>query len=296
MSLRRLVLTYQRFLRKRLETVEVQVFGMIISWVARLFKNHYRLELNKNCLVCERTINPLSYNNATVTSISHPIFPPYHVFQATSAHPLHIPINHSTSNVSRPSISWTWRGSFQSKEELNEQNNLINLLVNLHLSNDCDVWEFTYDASRRFSVNSMRKLFSTMSSDTNSHPTRWNKLLPSKVTILTWHVLNKILPTRFNLDRCGIDLDTVRCPLCNNDIETEDHIFVKRPLAIDTWKWASLFLSRVTRNYGHRISIVCGGISFLVGDVLNIAAAVNFAMLLSGRIMLGVCISCGNLL
>ncbi|GJZ20185.1 hypothetical protein Tco_0556775 [Tanacetum coccineum] len=97
-------------------------------------------------------------------------------------------------------------------------------------------WEFTYDASRRFSVNSMRKLISTMSSDNNSHPTRWNKLLPSKVNILTWHVLNKILPTRFNLD------------------------------------------------------------SFLVGDVLNIAAAVNFAMLLSGRIMLGVCISFGNLL
>ncbi|GJT65337.1 RNA-directed DNA polymerase, eukaryota, reverse transcriptase zinc-binding domain protein [Tanacetum coccineum] len=81
----------------------------------------------------------------------------------------------------------------------------------------------------------MRKLISTMSSDYNSHP-RWNKLVPSKVNILTWRVLNKRLSTRFILDRRGIDLDTVRCPLCNNDIETEDHIFVKCPLAIDTWK------------------------------------------------------------
>ncbi|GJR41057.1 RNA-directed DNA polymerase, eukaryota, reverse transcriptase zinc-binding domain protein [Tanacetum coccineum] len=168
----------------------------------------YRLELNKNCLVCERTINSLLNNNVTVTS-----------------------------NVSRPSISWTWRRSFRSEEELNEQNDLINLLVNLHLSNGSDVWEFTYDASRRFSVNSMRKLISTMSSDNISHPTRWNKLLPSKVNILTWCVLNKRLPTRFNLDWRGIDLDTVRYPLCNNDIETEDHLFVKCPLAIDTWKF-----------------------------------------------------------
>ncbi|GJZ55144.1 hypothetical protein Tco_0610337 [Tanacetum coccineum] len=114
----------------------------------------YRLELNKNCLVCERTITSLSNNNAIVSSISHPMFPSYHVFQATSAHPL---------------------------------------LANLHLSNDCDVWEFTYDTSKRFSVNNMQKLISTMSSDNKSHPTRHR--------------------------RHGIDLDTVRCPLCNNDIE-----------------------------------------------------------------------------
>ncbi|GKD22005.1 RNA-directed DNA polymerase, eukaryota, reverse transcriptase zinc-binding domain protein [Tanacetum coccineum] len=196
----------------------------------------YRLELSKNYLFCERTIKSLPNNDATVTSISHLMFPLYHVFQPTSAHPLHIPINYSTLNVSRPSFSWTWRRSFWSEEELNEQNDLINLLVNLHVSNDCDVREFTYDASRRFSVNSMRKLISTMSSDNNSHHTGWNKLLSSKINILTWRVLNKRLPTRFNLDGRGIVLDTVRFRLCNNDIETEDHRFVKCPLAIDTWK------------------------------------------------------------
>lgn len=56
---------------------------------------------------------------------------------------------------------------------------------------------------------------------------------------------------------------------------------------------ATLFASPVTRNYGRRISIICGGVSFLVGAALN-AAAFNFAMLLSGRIMLGVGIGFGN--
>ncbi|XP_015893050.2 sugar carrier protein A [Ziziphus jujuba] len=56
---------------------------------------------------------------------------------------------------------------------------------------------------------------------------------------------------------------------------------------------SSLVASPVTRKYGRRGSIICGGVSFLVGATLN-AAAVNMAMLLLGRIMLGVGIGFGN--
>ncbi|KAK9102118.1 hypothetical protein Sjap_019372 [Stephania japonica] len=56
---------------------------------------------------------------------------------------------------------------------------------------------------------------------------------------------------------------------------------------------ASLVASPVTRNYGRRVSIICGGISFLIGAALN-AAAVNLFMLILGRIMLGVGIGFGN--
>lgn len=56
---------------------------------------------------------------------------------------------------------------------------------------------------------------------------------------------------------------------------------------------ASIVASPITRKYGRRASIVCGGISFLIGAALN-AAAVNLAMLLSGRIMLGVGIGFGD--
>ena len=49
----------------------------------------------------------------------------------------------------------------------------------------------------------------------------------------------------------------------------------------------------VTRNYGRRASIICGGISFLIGAALN-AAAVNLTTLILGRVMLGVGIGFGN--
>ncbi|KAJ8768277.1 hypothetical protein K2173_021217 [Erythroxylum novogranatense] len=56
---------------------------------------------------------------------------------------------------------------------------------------------------------------------------------------------------------------------------------------------SSLIAGPVTRVYGRRTSIVCGGISFLIGASLN-AAAMNLTMLLLGRIMLGVGIGFGN--
>lgn len=56
---------------------------------------------------------------------------------------------------------------------------------------------------------------------------------------------------------------------------------------------ASLVASPITRKYGRRASIICGGVSFLIGATLN-ATAVNIAMLILGRIMLGVGIGFGN--
>lgn len=56
---------------------------------------------------------------------------------------------------------------------------------------------------------------------------------------------------------------------------------------------ASLTASPVTRKYGRRASIIGGGLSFLIGSALN-ASALNLAMLLLGRIMLGIGIGYGN--
>ncbi|XP_047948878.1 sugar carrier protein A-like [Salvia hispanica] len=56
---------------------------------------------------------------------------------------------------------------------------------------------------------------------------------------------------------------------------------------------SSLVASPITRKYGRRGSIICGGVSFLIGAALD-ASAVNLIMLILGRIMLGVGIGFGN--
>ncbi|KAF9678731.1 hypothetical protein SADUNF_Sadunf07G0066000 [Salix dunnii] len=56
---------------------------------------------------------------------------------------------------------------------------------------------------------------------------------------------------------------------------------------------ASFFSSTVTRLFGRKISMLSGGLVFLVGAILN-GAATNVAMLIIGRLLLGVGIGFAN--
>lgn len=56
---------------------------------------------------------------------------------------------------------------------------------------------------------------------------------------------------------------------------------------------ASFFASAMTRVFGRRISMLFGGTTFLVGAILN-GVAVNIAMLIIGRILLGIGVGFAN--
>ncbi|XP_065867739.1 sugar transport protein 10-like [Euphorbia lathyris] len=56
---------------------------------------------------------------------------------------------------------------------------------------------------------------------------------------------------------------------------------------------ASFFASTVTRIFGRKVSMLCGGLVFLVGAIIN-GAAINIAMLIIGRILLGVGVGFAN--
>lgn len=54
------------------------------------------------------------------------------------------------------------------------------------------------------------------------------------------------LPARSNLDKRGIDLHSTRCLLCDEDQETEFHLFAKCPISVDVWNAISSWW-----NLGH---------------------------------------------
>ncbi|GJV81329.1 RNA-directed DNA polymerase, eukaryota, reverse transcriptase zinc-binding domain protein [Tanacetum coccineum] len=62
-----------------------------------------------------------------------------------------------------------------------------------------------------------------------------------RININTWRVLNGRLATRSNLDRRGIDHDSVWCPLCDDDIEMKEHLFIHCKVVKEIWldvlKW-----------------------------------------------------------
>lgn len=56
---------------------------------------------------------------------------------------------------------------------------------------------------------------------------------------------------------------------------------------------ASFFASSITKAFGRKPSILCGGAAFLTGATLS-GAAVNVFMLIFGRVLLGVGIGFAN--
>ncbi|XP_071728610.1 uncharacterized protein [Rutidosis leptorrhynchoides] len=60
-----------------------------------------------------------------------------------------------------------------------------------------------------------------------------NKLLPQSLGIFNWRVTRRRLPVRIELDKRGIDLHTVRCPLCDEDVESIDHAIVLCKYALE---------------------------------------------------------------
>ncbi|GJS06817.1 RNA-directed DNA polymerase, eukaryota, reverse transcriptase zinc-binding domain protein [Tanacetum coccineum] len=72
--------------------------------------------------------------------------------------------------------------------------------------------------------------------DSVGQGTLCNKLVPKKVNIFVWRALKGRLLVRVELDRRGIDLDSVLCPSCNNSVETCAHCLTTCGLALSVWE------------------------------------------------------------
>ncbi|GKD51405.1 hypothetical protein Tco_1280381 [Tanacetum coccineum] len=154
-----------------------------------LFPRLHKLDVNPNCFVSERC--PVSNVSAPVSHLidigsANPNFPPGLLF------------------------NWAWRRELRTSPELEELTNLTSLVSQLHLSDKDDAWECIIDDLRGFTVKGMRSYITSMYAYVSSPITRWNIAIPLKININTWRVLNGRLATRSNLDRRGIDLDSVR--------------------------------------------------------------------------------------
>ncbi|XP_071740572.1 uncharacterized protein [Rutidosis leptorrhynchoides] len=116
---------------------------------------------------------------------------------------------------------------------------LTNLLDQIHLdstSEDKIKWNLAADGS--FSTKALTVLIDGKRLHPGNSVTETirNKSIPQKVVIFVWRAKLKRLPIRSELDKRGIDLDTVLCPLCGDEIETVEHSLIKCKMVIDFWK------------------------------------------------------------
>ncbi|GJS24843.1 RNA-directed DNA polymerase, eukaryota, reverse transcriptase zinc-binding domain protein [Tanacetum coccineum] len=105
-----------------------------------------------------------------------------------------------------------------------------------------------------FSVASVRKMIDEYMLSEVAAKTRWIKAVPIKVNVLAWKVKLAYLPTRLNISRRGMDIESILCPMCGKALESTRHIFFTCYIARDIlckisrwwdvtytekWKWTS---------------------------------------------------------
>ncbi|XP_071688357.1 uncharacterized protein [Rutidosis leptorrhynchoides] len=62
-----------------------------------------------------------------------------------------------------------------------------------------------------------------------------NRLVPKKIEVFIWRARRGRIPVRIELDKCGIDLHSIRCPICDEDLESVEHILFSCSFAKDIW-------------------------------------------------------------
>ena len=67
----------------------------------------------------------------------------------------------------------------------------------------------------------------------------WRLDIMPKLKVFLWQLCHASLPTRSTLLKRRLQIDPL-CPLCNNDIEDLEHLFLKCPVVHATWQLAKV--------------------------------------------------------
>ena len=102
-------------------------------------------------------------------------------------------------------------------------------LVSLSQSNDRWVCDLSGDGE--FRVREVRNFLDNLFLPSHSEPTRWIKYIPIKVNVFVWRARRDCLPTRVNLIRRGITLESCLCPLCHSEEEDINHVLFRCEVA-----------------------------------------------------------------
>ncbi|GKB94228.1 RNA-directed DNA polymerase, eukaryota, reverse transcriptase zinc-binding domain protein [Tanacetum coccineum] len=100
-----------------------------------------------------------------------------------------------------------------------------------------DRWRYTLQDDGGFTMKALSKIVEEkiLCIENGAQETLWNKWVPKKVSIFIWRALKGRLPVREELDKRGIDLDTLLCPCCNV-LESCNHSLVLCDLAMNVWE------------------------------------------------------------
>nr|GEW80401.1 RNA-directed DNA polymerase, eukaryota [Tanacetum cinerariifolium] len=101
----------------------------------------------------------------------------------------------------------------------------LNLLMeSVSLSHSCERWICDLSGEGEFRVKEVRNFLDNLFLPSYADATRWVKYIPIKINVFVWRARRDFLPTRVNLSRRGILLESSSCPLCLSSEENINHV------------------------------------------------------------------------
>nr|GEV77600.1 RNA-directed DNA polymerase, eukaryota [Tanacetum cinerariifolium] len=124
------------------------------------------------------------------------------------------------------------------------------ILADLILPNMKDRWSWSLSGDGEFSVSSARSFIDAKTLGMVGSKTQWCKYVPIKINILSWRDKLNNLPTRINLLRRGMDLQSIFYSSCNHAVESTNHIFFNYSMMKELYKsiarWWNLCMADVS--------------------------------------------------
>nr|GEZ59081.1 hypothetical protein [Tanacetum cinerariifolium]GFB39451.1 hypothetical protein [Tanacetum cinerariifolium] len=140
--------------------------------------------------------------------------------------------------------SWKWRRPITSGRSEYMLHSLLSEVQYTTLSSSPDRWSWSINADGLFTVSSTRSYIDRHILPSLNTETRWNKCLPRKVNIFIWRLRLDRLPHRLNLFNHGLDIASILYPLCNQHVESNEHVFFSCDVALNFWRliriWCNL--------------------------------------------------------
>nr|GEZ92003.1 RNA-directed DNA polymerase, eukaryota [Tanacetum cinerariifolium] len=124
-----------------------------------------------------------------------------------------------------PSLDNSFYRRVRSGAEESQFNYLLEIVQVINLVPCEDRYFLSLESEGDYSVASIHKLIDEKHFQEAGISTRWVKSVPSKENIIAWKIKTNDLPTRFNLSRRGMDIDTLMCTVCKGGVETTSHLF-----------------------------------------------------------------------
>ncbi|XP_071728006.1 uncharacterized protein [Rutidosis leptorrhynchoides] len=146
--------------------------------------------------------------------------------------------NISANNDLNGSFRWCWTRT-PTGRTATELSELDNPLRTVTFRDDIDDgWKWKLNTNDQFRSSILTELINIkiLSNDINSGTTLLNRLVPKKIEIFVWRARQSRLPTLCELNRRGIDLDSLLCLVCGNVIESVEHALFKCELSVKIWR------------------------------------------------------------